>query len=61
MLKKAGVPAYAKTREDRAAVASAKVGDLKSSKSDSQGPTWGAALGRSWIETATVRVMTAKY
>lgn len=58
MLKYAGVPAKAKIKLERAAAASANLGDLKSSKSASQGPNWGAAEGRSWMPTEMVRVMT---
>ena len=59
MLKKAGVPAYAKTRDDSAAAACANVGEPHSLKSDSHGPNCGAAEGRSWRLTEMVRVMTA--
>ena len=57
-MKNAGVPAYAKTIDEIDANASAAVGDPKSSKSDLNGPVWGASAGRSWTPTAIVRIKT---
>jgi hypothetical protein len=48
MLKKAGVPAYAKTMDEMEAKASAAVGEPNNSKSDLKGPGLeGASAGRS--------------
>ena len=58
MLKKQGVPAYAKIMMLRALMASTKGGFADALTSISKGPVWGAALGRSDTPHATARVMT---
>ena len=58
MLKKAGVPAYANTMDERDAKASAVLGLWNSLKSECQGPAWGAAAGRSCTPTDIVKVKT---
>ena len=47
MLKKAGVPANAKTSEEHAEMASVKLGLLVSLKSETKTPSLGASAGRS--------------